>query len=164
MVLEEEKGSEKGFLEGYDPLCMCPSASQTWLGVVCNEKGVQPCGLSPDWDACKRCQILLHKHALLWVGQGVYTLCTHHTSYSYHLGRFLNGVGADGVGGIFPFFVFLWFFFAFLCFFLFFSRFSPILLGQEQTTAICWEFGGISLRPRLHRPRSELPDQFISAK
>ena len=43
--------------------------------------------------------------------------------------------------------------FFFRCF-LFFFVFSPILLGQEQKTAIHWEKfkWGTSLRPRLHRP------------
>ena len=78
----------------------------------------------------------------------------------------LNGVGVDGVGVIFPFFyaffpffyailpffcAFLPFFYAFLpffcAFFPFFYAFFPFFYAR-----------GISLRPRLHRPRAELPD------
>ena len=61
-------------------------------------------------------------------------------SFSDSCWEVLNGVGVDGVGGIF-FLAFLFFFvlFAFLLFslfFLFVSRFSPILVGHKQTTAI----------------------------
>ena len=84
----------------------------------------------------------------------------------------LNGVGVDGVGGIFPFFSFFFvslrfysFFVVFLrfsSFFLVFLRFSSFffvfLLGQGQTTAIYWENGEFHSDPRLHRPRSELPE------
>ena len=61
----------------------------------------------------------------------------------------LNGVGVDGVRGIFVFLCFSSFFFVFL-------RFSP--RGHGETTAIHCKKYGISLRPRLHRPRSKLPD------
>ena len=86
----------------------------------------------------------------------------------------LNGVGVDGVGGIFPFFSFFFvffrfsslfrFFFVFLRFFSFFFvflRFSSFFACSPGTRANdCNLLGkwGISLRPRLHRPRSELPD------
>ena len=76
----------------------------------------------------------------------------------------LNGVGVDGVGGIFPFFCFFSFFFAFLRFsssFFAFLRFSSFFSYSFRTRANdCNLLGkwGISLRPRLHRPRSELPE------
>ena len=70
-----------------------------------------------------------------------------------------NGVGVDGVGVIFTFFyaffpffyAILPFFYAFLpffcAFFPFFYAFFPFFYAR-----------GISLRPRLHRPRAKLPD------
>ena len=77
----------------------------------------------------------------------------------------LNGVGVDGVGGIFPFFRFFSFFFAFSFFFVFlrfssfffafssfFFGFSPILLGQGQTTAIYWENGEFHSTPSAPTP------------
>ena len=76
----------------------------------------------------------------------------------------LNGVGVDGVGGIFPFssFFFAFFvFFRFSSFFFAFLRFSSFFSYSPGTRADdCNLLGkwGISLRPRLHRPRSELPD------
>ena len=75
----------------------------------------------------------------------------------------LNGVGLDGVGGIFPFFfssLFL-FFFVFLRFFGFFVFlrffFVPRIRANDCNLLKKW---GISLRPRLHRPRSELPERW----
>ena len=90
----------------------------------------------------------------------------------------LNGVGVDGVGGISPFFsffFFFFFFFVFLRFFVFFFRFSSFFFSfffaiLRFSSFIAYSPGtrandcnllgkwGISLRPRLHRPRSELPD------
>ena len=83
----------------------------------------------------------------------------------------LNGVGVDGVGGIFPFFSFFFVFlrlFVFFCVFLRFSsfffaflRFSSFFAYSPGTKANDFNLlgkWGISLRPRLHRPRSELPD------
>ena len=74
----------------------------------------------------------------------------------------LNGLGVDGVGGIFSFcFAFFLFCFAFLrlssLFFVFlrFLRLSPRTRANDCNLLGKW---GISLRPRLHRPRSELPD------
>ena len=61
----------------------------------------------------------------------------------------LNGVGVDGVGVIFPiFYAFFPFFYAFLCF-------SLRTRANNSNVQQKW---GISLRPRLHRPRAELPD------
>ena len=89
----------------------------------------------------------------------------------------LNGVGVDGLGGIFPFFSFFFvffrfssllrffsFFFVFFSFFFAFLRFSSFFAYSPGTRANdCNLLGkwGISLRPRLHRPRSELPDQSV---
>ena len=79
----------------------------------------------------------------------------------------LNGVGVDGVGGIFPFFLFFFVFlrffvvFRFSSFFFVFLRFSSFFAYSPGTRANdCNLLGkwGISLRPRLHRPRSELPE------
>ena len=78
----------------------------------------------------------------------------------------LNGVGVDGVGGIFPFFslffVFLRFFvfFRFSSLFFVFLRFSGILLEDKGNDCYLLQKWGISLRPRLHRPRAKLPDKF----
>ena len=62
-------------------------------------------------------------------------------------------------------------FFFFFCFFrfsslLFFLRFSSLFSyaprGKKgQITAIYCKNGGISLRPRLHRPRAELPEMTV---
>ena len=82
----------------------------------------------------------------------------------------LNGVGVDGVGVILPFFYaffifffFLTHFFVFVPLFFVFLRFSLLLLKdkgkQQQNLLQKW---GISLRPRLHRPRAKLPDPFRS--
>ena len=56
-----------------------------------------------------------------------------------------------------PFFCF---FFVFLRFFRFlrFLRFSGILLEDKGTDCNLLQKWGISLRPRLHRPRAKLPD------
>ena len=62
----------------------------------------------------------------------------------------LNGVGVDGVGVIFPFS------YVFSPFFLRISLLLPEDKGkQQQFTAKM----GISLRPRLHRPRAKLSDK-----
>ena len=75
----------------------------------------------------------------------------------------LNGVGVDGVGVIFPFFYafsfFFTHFFVFFSLFFVFLRFSLLLLkdkGKQQQYLL--QKRGISLRPRLHRPRAKLPD------
>ena len=80
--------------------------------------------------------------------------------------KVLNGVGVDGVGVISPFFThfspFSTHFPLFLRNFPLFLRFSLLLLKdkgkQQQFTAKM----GISLRPRLHRPRAKLPDYKVS--
>ena len=75
----------------------------------------------------------------------------------------LNGVGVDGVGGIFPFFSFFFVFLRFFVFFRFssfffdFLRFSDILLEDKGSNCNSLQKWGISLRPRLHRPRAKLP-------
>ena len=82
----------------------------------------------------------------------------------------LNGVGVDGVGGIFPQFFFVSLFFSFFFAFFRFSslffaflrfgfslRFSPILLGQEQTTEICWENGEFHSDPVCTDPVQNFP-------
>ena len=64
--------------------------------------------------------------------------------------------GVDGVGVIFPFFYAL---FIFLRIFSLFFRFSLLLLrdkGEQQQNLL--RKRGISLRPRLHRPRAKLPE------
>ena len=82
----------------------------------------------------------------------------------------LNGVGLDGVGGIFLFlrfssFLFVFLFFVFLrffllCFALFFVSlpFSPRSPGRRANNCNLLGKWGLSLRPGLHRPRSELPE------
>ena len=76
----------------------------------------------------------------------------------------LNGVGVDGVGVIFPFFfaffVFLRIFTHFYAFLRFSSLFSssPKDKGKQQQNLL--QKRGISLRPRLHRPRAKLPESF----
>ena len=68
----------------------------------------------------------------------------------------LNGVGVDGVGEIFPFFyAFFPFFYAFFPFFFAFLCFSKRTRANNSNLLQKW---GISLRPRLHRPRAKLPD------
>ena len=71
----------------------------------------------------------------------------------------LNGVGVDGVGVIFPFF---YAFFPFFCAILpFFCTFLPFFYAFFPFFYAFFPFfyaRGISLRPRLHRPRAELPD------
>ena len=55
------------------------------------------------------------------------------------------------------------FFFAFLRFFRFFSFFSAFLLFSQRTRGNdcnLLQKWGISLRPRLHRPRAKLPEVF----
>ena len=84
----------------------------------------------------------------------------------------LNGVGVEGVGGIFPFFVVFFCFSSLFCFFFVFLRFSSFFFAFLRFASLfayspgtrannCNLLGkwGISLRPRLHRPRSELPDK-----
>ena len=75
------------------------------------------------------------------------------------IGKFLMGVGADGVRGIFPFFTFFFVFLRFFVFFLFFfvflrfsSLFSHSARGQGRTTAIYCKNGEFNSDPRLHRP------------
>ena len=74
----------------------------------------------------------------------------------------LNGVGVDGVGVIFPLFYAFFVFYAnfrFFSLFFVFLRFSLLLLedkGKQQQNLL--QKRGISLRPRLHRPRPKLPD------
>ena len=101
-----------------------------------------------------------------------------------HVWEVLNGVGVDGVGGIFPFFSSIFVFLRFFLFFLFlfaFFRFSSLFFVFLRFSSFFFAFlrfsllfayspgtrandcnllgkWGISLRPRLHRPRSELPD------
>ena len=86
----------------------------------------------------------------------------------------LNGVGVDGVGRIFPFFspffLFVFPFLFFVCFssfffwggggffVFFFLRFSGILLEDKGKRLQFTAKMGISLRPRLHRPRAKLPE------
>ena len=71
----------------------------------------------------------------------------------------LNGVGVDGVRVIFPFFYAFFVFYAFFRFFFafVFLRFSLLLVKdkgkQQQHLLQKW---GISLRPRLNRPRAKL--------
>ena len=74
----------------------------------------------------------------------------------------------NGVGVIFPFFSFFFVFLRFFVFFRFSSLFFAFLRFSSFFFVFClfsWNNGkrllgkwGISLRPRLHRPRSELPD------
>ena len=107
-----------------------------------------------------------------WISQSDETLTRH------LLWEVLNGVGVDGVGGIFPFFSFFFrfpslfrFFFRFSSLFFAFLRFSSFFFAFLRFSSFfSYSFGtrandcnllgkwGISLRPRLHRPRSELPD------
>ena len=73
------------------------------------------------------------------------------------------GVGVDGVGVIFPiFYAFFLFFYAFFPFFCaFFPFFFAFLCFSERTRANnsnLLQKWGISLQPRLHRPRAKLPD------
>ena len=77
----------------------------------------------------------------------------------------LKGGGVDGAGGNLPFFcAFLAFFFAFLAgispFFALFFAFLRFILEQGANNCNLLERWGISLRPRLHRPRWELPELF----
>ena len=72
----------------------------------------------------------------------------------------LNGVGVDGVGGIFRFFgvvIFLCFSSLFFVFFLF-LLFYPILLGQEQTTAIYWVNREFHSNPVCTNPVQKFPN------
>ena len=64
----------------------------------------------------------------------------------------LNGVGVDGVGVIFPFFTHFPLFLRIFPFFTHFSPFSSLFSASPKGQR------GISLRPRLHRPRAKLPD------
>ena len=65
----------------------------------------------------------------------------------------LNGVGVDGVRRISNF---LLFFARFLCFFRC-SSFFFMLLGQEQTTAICWKKGEFHSDPVCTGPVQSFP-------
>ena len=66
----------------------------------------------------------------------------------------INAVGVNGVGGNFP-----CFFSCFLRFFCIFPRFSLIPLDdQRKNDCNLLREWGMSFRPRLHRPRVELPD------
>ena len=66
------------------------------------------------------------------------------------MGHFHGTDGTHTPGGVPPkFFMFIVFFFP--------LTFSSILPGPRQATVIHWRWG-ISLRPRLRRPCSELPD------
>ena len=70
----------------------------------------------------------------------------------------LNGVGVDGVRVVFPFFyAFFPFFYAFFPFFSTFLYFSSRTGAKNSNLLQKW---GISLRPRLHRPRAKLPEYF----
>ena len=73
------------------------------------------------------------------------------------IGSFYYGVGVDGVRGIFPFFRFSAFFLCFSSLFLLLVRFSPVLLGQEQTTAIYWENGEFHSDPVCTDPVQNFP-------
>ena len=85
---------------------------------------------------------------------------------SGHFWEVLNGVGVDGVGVIFPFFcAFFPFFYAFPPFFYasfpFFLRIFPLSSLFSASLSNLLQKWGVSLRPRLHRPRAKLLDTFL---
>ena len=71
----------------------------------------------------------------------------------------LIGVGVDGVGGNFPFCRFS----SVFLFSLFFLRFSPNSPRTRANNCYLLEKWAISLRPRLQRPRPELPGKSCKA-
>ena len=75
-------------------------------------------------------------------------------------GRFSMGLVQTGLEGISPFSVFLCFFSAFLCFSLFFI-FLPLSPRTRAHNCNLPEKWGLSLRPRLNRPRPEIPEVFL---
>ena len=76
-----------------------------------------------------------------------------------------DGVGSeDFLHFVLSFFSFFFAFLRFLVAFVVFLRFFPLLSyflrGQGKTTVIYSKKWGISLRPRLHRPRAKLPKKY----
>ena len=79
----------------------------------------------------------------------------------------LDGVGVDGVRSDFPLFLrmfplFYRMFPLFLRIFPLFLRFSLLLLKDKGKQQQFTEKMGISLRPRLHRPRAKLPEKGVA--